>query len=161
MRRVPFKQAHLWSDVVIQYAQTVLWQRREWLVPQVALWHGWVGENQRRVSRSLSLSYPLSHYYYYYYHHHHRHIVRPWRASLECQVGVAPGFVQIRRLFSIRSELCHFNRYFESQAQRQPTNEDKSLFRYLLHTKPIYFWAVLKMCCSITSQFSRSQLEYV
>ena len=48
-------------------------------------------------------------YYYYYYHRHHYyyyHIVRALRASLESQAGVTPGFVQIRRLFSICSELC-------------------------------------------------------
>ena len=46
-------------------------------------------------------------YYYYYFH-----IVRPWRASLESQVGVGPGFVQIRRLFSIHSELRHLQQVF-------------------------------------------------
>ena len=48
IRRVPFKQAHLSSDVVTHYRFCV--QGSEWLVPQVTLLHTWAGEDQCRVN---------------------------------------------------------------------------------------------------------------
>jgi len=46
-------------------------QGSEWPVPQVALLHTWLGEDQCRVkpqTKVLPLPYPLNHYYYYYYY---------------------------------------------------------------------------------------------
>jgi len=49
IRRVPFKQAHLWSDVVTTHGLSCV-QGSEWLVPQVALMHTWAGEDQCKVN---------------------------------------------------------------------------------------------------------------
>jgi len=135
-------------------------------MPQVALLHSWVGENQCRVRRSLS-------------HTHSASIIiiiitlllllmllfshRPSMASIPGKSSWCRSRIRSNKGDYFPSALNYviFNRYFECQTQHQPTKEDKSLFMYLLHKQPIHFWAGLKMSCSIFSQFSRSQLEYV
>jgi len=68
MRRVPFKQAHLLSGVVIHYAQTVLCAKK-WMAcaSSCTIAHlVWWGPVQSQLhTKVLPLQYPLSPYYYY------------------------------------------------------------------------------------------------
>ena len=52
-------------------------QRSGWLVPQVALLHTWIGDDQcsQPPTKVLPLPYPLSLYYYYYYYATYLHII--------------------------------------------------------------------------------------
>ena len=66
IRCVPFRQAHVWSDVITTHGRSCM-QGSECLVPQVALMHTWVVEGQCRVNH-LKMYYIYYYYYYYYYY---------------------------------------------------------------------------------------------